>query len=127
LDCIFTFGIVPQVPHIHEMAAGWFGTISALVLLGVLGYATLEPKLTQRTVKVEKAESSVTLTIEGMTCDHCVESVRHALLACPGVRSAAVQLRTGRAAVGGDGLDIPALRRAVEGLGYTVKEPDAAV
>ena len=66
----------------------------------------------------------VTLSISGMTCSHCVQSVHRALVEGPGVRSVAVDLKGGSAIVQGEGLDIPALRRSVEEFGYTVEKVD---
>jgi len=40
-----------------------------------------------------------TLKIEGMSCNHCVSSVRSALLAVPGVSGADVSLSEGLATV----------------------------
>lgn len=40
-----------------------------------------------------------TLNVTGMTCDHCVAAVRNALEELPGVRSARVELESGRAVV----------------------------
>ena len=62
-----------------------------------------------------------TLTIEGMMCAHCVAHVEKALSAVSGVQSVAVDLTSGTAAVTGDAPD-DALRAAVTGAGYTVKD-----
>src|SRR3954454_8474337 len=64
------------------------------------------------------------IPVEGMTCDHCVGTVRRALEGVPGVRSAAVDLAGKRAEVEVDGVDPSTLRRAIEAAGYLV--PDAA-
>jgi len=59
--------------------------------------------------------------IEGLSCASCVGRVEKALGAVAGVRSAAVNLATGRADVSGEeALDRAALIRAVEGAGYRV-------
>src|SRR4051812_15321917 len=64
---------------------------------------------------------TVTIPIAGMTCDHCVGTVRRALEGVPGVESASVDLQHGKADVT---LDPPAdesrLRSAVESAGYRV-------
>ncbi|PIQ63209.1 MAG: copper resistance protein CopZ [Bacteroidetes bacterium CG12_big_fil_rev_8_21_14_0_65_60_17] len=61
-----------------------------------------------------------TLTIEGMSCGHCVRAVEEALGALHGVRVASVEM--GRAVVETDANDVTAaaLRNAVEEEGYTV-------
>jgi len=64
----------------------------------------------------------VTLTVMGMHCSHCVESVRRALSECVGVSSAEVDLGAGKAVVQGETLDINALLKAVKSLGYEARE-----
>ena len=74
------------------------------------------------------APRPVAIPIEGMTCGHCVATVRKALEAVPGVRSASVDLASGRAEVMGDGpaLDRAPLEAAIEAAGYRVPGRAAA-
>jgi P-type Cu+ transporter len=67
---------------------------------------------------------TIRIPVEGMTCDRCVGTVRHALEGVSGVRSAVVDLEGKRAEVEADGVDPTELRRAVESAGYSV--PDAS-
>lgn len=63
------------------------------------------------------------LTIEGMSCGHCVSAVKSALASVPGVTRAEVTLdpsKVGHAVVEGD-VTREALVRAVEGEEYTVR------
>ena len=62
-----------------------------------------------------------TLKITGMTCNHCVMSARKALSAVAGVSSAAVDLPSGLAQVGG-GAPVAALVAAVEAEGFQAVE-----
>ena len=59
----------------------------------------------------------IRLKIEGMTCGHCVQHVKTALLEVPGVQAAEVALETGTAQVTGL-TDPSALIAAVEEEGY---------
>src|SRR4051794_15361230 len=70
------------------------------------------------------ASEVVRLPVAGMTCDHCVGTVRRALEAIPGVESAAVDLKQGRADVTLDPAraDRARLKGAVEAAGYSVPE-----
>ncbi len=61
----------------------------------------------------------IELRIDGMSCGHCVATVRGLLAAVPGVRSVDVSLEQGRAAVEADSHVRPAdLLRALDGSGY---------
>ncbi len=61
-----------------------------------------------------------TYTVTGMTCAHCVLSVREEVGEIAGVEAIDVDLATGRLAVRGDGLDDAAIAVAVAEAGYEV-------
>jgi copper chaperone CopZ len=61
-----------------------------------------------------------TYTVNGMTCDHCVLSVREEVEEVDGVTAVDVDLPTGRMVVSGAGVDDAAVRAAVEEAGYEV-------
>ena len=65
---------------------------------------------------------TVTLDVQGMTCQGCVGSVTRVLKATPGVQDARVQLSPGRAEVTYDPsrTSVEALRSAVQDAGYDV-------
>ena len=59
------------------------------------------------------------LQIVGMTCDHCVKSVKDALLSVPGVREVEVSLEGKSAKVLSEGpLNLEEAQKAVEMEGY---------
>jgi copper chaperone CopZ len=59
-------------------------------------------------------------TVEGMTCAHCVLSVREEVEEVAGVEAVDVDLDSGRLVVTGAGVDDAAVRTAVEEAGYEV-------
>jgi copper chaperone CopZ len=60
-----------------------------------------------------------TFTVQGMTCDHCVQSVATALQALPGVEQVTVYLPTGTVDVTGtEPLPTESVRGAVKKAGY---------
>lgn len=61
-----------------------------------------------------------TYTVTGMTCQHCVASVREEVSQLPGVDAVEVDLASGRLAVTGDAVDDGAVRAAVAEAGYQV-------
>ena len=63
----------------------------------------------------------INLQIEGMTCSHCTETVRQALLETEGVKFVQVDLSREQATVMGKSLDVDSLRQAVERAGYRLK------
>ncbi len=63
---------------------------------------------------------STTYTVTGMTCSHCVSSVREEVSEVPGVTAVDVDLSTGRLTVTGDGFSDDAVAAAVAEAGYEV-------
>jgi copper chaperone len=59
-------------------------------------------------------------TVQGMTCSHCVLSVREEVGEVDGVAAIDVELESGRLVVTGAGVDDAAVRAAVEEAGYEV-------
>lgn len=65
--------------------------------------------------------TQTTVTVTGMTCDHCTRAVREEVGRLDGVHGVEVDLGSGRVVVDADGpLDPAALRAAVEEAGYQV-------
>lgn len=60
------------------------------------------------------------ISIEGMSCGHCVSHVTSALSALDGVTSVTVDLAGKSAVVEGDALDDGQIRAAVADAGYEV-------
>ena len=104
----------------HGWMPDWLKTASAVVLLGVLGAGVLRRAGGQgHSHEPDEGTETLTLTVTGMTCDHCVSSVRGALLACAGVESVEIDLKGGKASVWGGDFDESALVRAVTAAGFT--------
>jgi copper chaperone CopZ len=59
-------------------------------------------------------------TVSGMTCDHCVLSVREEVSEVQGVDAVDLELASGRLTVTGATLDDDAIHRAVAEAGYEV-------
>jgi copper chaperone len=58
-------------------------------------------------------------SVQGMTCDHCVMSVREEVADVPGVAAVDVDLASGRMTVGGEDLRDEAIVAAVAEAGYS--------
>ena len=64
--------------------------------------------------------STTTYRVTGMTCNHCVASVREEVGDVAGVSAVDVELASGRLTVSGEGFTDAAVRAAVEEAGYEV-------
>ena len=72
-------------------------------------YSPVNPSMTEQTY-----------TVVGMTCDHCVLSVREEVEAVPGIEAVDVDLATGRLTVRGEHVSDTAVADAVAEAGYEV-------
>jgi copper chaperone len=61
---------------------------------------------------------TLTYTVVGMSCGHCVAAVSEEVSALPGVDAVVVDLETKRVDVSGAELDDAAVRAAIEEAGY---------
>jgi len=136
LDQIVTPAAVRAAHHAHaQIVPGWAGSAAAAALLALLAVTLVGPRLRRRPAGEgeagAKAPEPIRLRVTGMTCSHCADSVRRALLAVAGVRSATVNLAGGVATVqaGAPGPDLAELRRAITAVGYgsPCDEPAAGV
>lgn len=58
------------------------------------------------------------LIVKGMTCGGCEKAISSALRKVDGVQSVQADHATGRVVVNGDGMELDALKAAVEDAGY---------
>lgn len=121
LDAIFSVPAVPGPPAAGmAMIPHWVGAAAAVVLLALLAMGVLRP-LARRRERAGVA-AGLTLRIGGMTCDHCVRRITHALGACRGVEAVKVDLSAGQAVVSGQDLTPGELVKVVRDLGYDCTE-----
>ncbi len=69
---------------------------------------------------------TIEMTVEGMTCDHCVRAVTEAIGGVAGVTEAIVDLDAGTAVVTGEALDAAELVVAIAEEGYEAAPRAAA-
>lgn len=66
--------------------------------------------------------SRTTLSIDGMSCSHCVSGVRRALEGVPGVTVEEVEIGTARVGYDDAQVRVEQIRDAVEEEGYAVRD-----
>lgn len=113
--------------HVHETTGGnWIDHLAAIGLVAVFAFSYLSARR-RKTAEPEAAEEQaptgagqrLELTIGGMTCGHCAQTVGRALRGCQGVHRAEVRLQQRLAIVTGEGLDPQRLADVVAQLGYS--------
>jgi uncharacterized membrane protein YraQ (UPF0718 family)/copper chaperone CopZ len=125
--------LVPELAavegHEHHHEGGvvglWFGRVCAIALILLLANA-LWPRPQsmpkgETEMDVQGEEERLELSVTGMRCNGCVDSVTRALNDCEGVSDATVDLAGGRALVRGVGFDRSTIAAAVRSLGFEVE------
>jgi uncharacterized membrane protein YraQ (UPF0718 family)/copper chaperone CopZ len=105
----------------HEHGHPWWAWASALVLAGLFVYFVfddLRSAWLRRTAPL--GHDVVTLEVEGLTCNNCVQKLERALRDTDGVTSAIVTLDPQRAIIEGS-VGPTDLEAVVRGIGYAVR------
>jgi copper chaperone len=95
-----------------------------IAMLTVVFFACSSPEKKTTEKSAEPAQMvEASLSIGGMTCEHCVMSVTKGIKGVEGVESVAVTLEDSTAVVKYDAamVDTDDLQKAIEKRGYTVK------
>ena len=122
LDAVYTASGTVATPYGHWMMPDFVKVGAAVLLLAILGAAWVRPARSREPATPASAGlDTATLSVTGMTCAHCAQSVRRALAGCAGIESAEVDLDKGEAAVWGRAFETDALVAAVESLGFGVR------
>ncbi|MFO7914717.1 MAG: SO_0444 family Cu/Zn efflux transporter [Candidatus Krumholzibacteriales bacterium] len=96
---------------------------SAVILLAVLASAAFR-RPTREHDEAAEGERKLRIRVSGMTCHHCAESVRNALLESESVETALVDHKKGTAHVTGGDFDIPELGKLIEEAGYGFEDAE---
>ncbi len=102
--------------HEHHNT-NWFAILSAILLIGLLLYVEIN-KLVPRQIKIKAMESKY--IIDGMSCNHCKNSVETNLVKLEGIDTAQVDLASKSVIVKGNA-DANEIEKLVTDLGYTFK------
>ena len=105
----------------HHGAIPIFNWICVSVLGLLLLYALLKRYVIKKKDPTTTAPDELLVHVEGMSCNHCKASVDNAIRKLKGVKDVEVDLPTGRAVIHGK-TTVEAVRKAVEGIGFKLKE-----
>ena len=106
----------------HEHGHAWWAWAAAMVLGALSLYFAADDlrRFVQQRRAPASTGSSVTVEVEGLTCDNCVRKLERALRDTEGVTSATVTLEPGQATVEGEARSSD-IEAAVRSAGYAVK------
>jgi uncharacterized membrane protein YraQ (UPF0718 family)/copper chaperone CopZ len=112
--------------HGEDGGIGWWIRQASAIALILLLVNALWPQPQpmpkgEQSMSANGRDESLEMSVAGMRCNGCVESVKRALNECDGVDEASVDLAGGRAVVLGSGFDRTAVAAAVRALGFEVE------
>ncbi len=116
----------------HEMALPWWKHLGGGILLALLIFPHFRQKLTSSSKKsccgagccesLEKTKntsmSTITLSIKGMNCSHCENSVQNGLSSLPGIEVLSVDKNSCTAAIKTEAFDESAVSEKISSLGF---------
>ena len=111
----FTISADEVNQHIHKASDSWIAISSAIVLISLILYVEIK-KIIPKKVKV--MDNAVVYKVDGMTCNHCKNSVETNLQKLPGVETALVDLEAKTVTVKGTAAP-EEIQNLIDDLGYT--------
>ncbi len=112
-----------EAAHQHG-GTDWLGHGGAVLVLALMAYLALHRRRARRApARAAPAGGDLVLRVEGMSCQHCVATVKQTAERVDGVSAATPDLDSGRVVVQGQGIDYPVLRDAIRQAGYKVLDP----
>jgi len=114
--------------HDHNMGGNWINTVSAIFLSGLVLLAIWNKwlkniVLPNKSKNMEQAKNPfyTTISVEGMTCNHCKATVENNVSAIEGVEEVNVDLQSGEVRIGGTGVNLEKVASRIKELGYGFK------
>jgi len=116
-----------QSTHLHEHHGILTYICSSLLFLIIVNsirikYFFNNENLATNSASSENQKNSFHIYIEGMTCSHCVDSVKKSLLNLKGVKKVQIFLNLGQVNIFGEDLSEDLIEEKILSLGYTIKE-----
>ena len=114
--------------HDHVMGGSVINILSSILLFGLMLIAIWNKwlkniLLRDKSLRMEQAKNPfyTTISVEGMTCNHCKSTVENNIHAIQGVEEVTVDLQSGEVRIGGNGVNIEKVAARVKELGYQYK------
>lgn len=119
------FGMSHMGSHEHLMGGNWVNAVStifltALILVAIWNKWLKNKILPKKTIQMEQAKDPfyTTISVEGMTCNHCRMTVENNISAIEGVQEVTANLQSGEVKIGGNRVNIDKVAARVKELGY---------
>ena len=116
--------------HEHNLLPLWAKTASGVTLLLLIAYGYIQKLISRKNQLIKPQNTNkpnqakilyLTIKIEGMTCNHCKESVESNLNSIYGIEQVNVDLANSKANIIGENIDLKKIESCINSLGYKYK------
>ena len=110
--------------HDHWMMPVWLQITSSVLLLAILTNSLLRlyfPSIFVSDESIKVNETDLVVSVGGMTCNHCVNSVTNAISEVINVENVDVDLGSGKTKINGNNINIDEVVEAITSSGYSVE------
>jgi len=108
--------------HSHEMMPYWLKIASAVTLIALIINGYIQRYFVNRSNDTHSNQiftmATKTILVEGMTCNHCKNTVENNLKKLDFIKDASVDLPTGKVVLEGDEINLVQVQEIIDGLGY---------
>ncbi|MCB0805832.1 MAG: permease [Bacteroidales bacterium] len=119
----FTFAISEHGAHQHELLPRWLQIISAAILgvavLNIYYRKFFVKNKSEIEIPMSEQINQVNLKVKGMTCNHCKANVEKSIASIKGIEFVEANPDKDEVIVRGDNVDLDAIQKSVENIGYT--------
>ena len=108
--------------HDHWMMPAWFQITSSVLLLTILTNSLLRlyfPTMFMGDEIIEGNEADIVVSVSGMTCNNCVNSVKSAIYEVSNVENVDVDLASGITKINGNNISVDSIIGAIKVSGYS--------
>lgn len=114
------FGAIASVHHHHSLLPEWVGTLSAILLIAlILNSFTISFRKRNDKKNTNMDQNSVLVSVQGMTCNHCVRNVENKLRGLENVQHVQASFERSEVRIEGRNIDLEQVKNTIESLGYT--------
>ncbi len=112
------FGI-EATPHMHgfHLIPEWAEWLSSGLLIVFIINAFYQKSIS-KTMKNNTNMKDINITVNGMNCNHCKNSVEKNVSALPNITSAVVNLSEKQLTISGKDIDLALVQQTIEALGF---------
>ena len=100
----------------------WLQELSAILLILILLNVYRLKYFTNN--KIKEVASAQSLYVSGMTCNHCVDSIKKTLQKIKGLSDITIDLSSGRVQFVNNGADLSFIKQEIIELGFEIKKDD---